>query len=52
MKTESEWNKLIEGRNPEKLETDHEEGRIWQVKTELSVRQKLKEQRQRESRPQ
>ena len=25
MKTESEWDKLIEGRNPEKLEPDHEE---------------------------
>lgn len=36
MKTESEWNKLIEGKNSEKFQSDHEE-RIWLVKPELNV---------------
>ena len=45
LKTESEWNKLIEGRNPTKCESDHKEGRIWPAKPELDIREKLKEQK-------
>ena len=45
MKTESGWNKRTEGRNPEKFESDHEEGRIWPVKPELKVLEKLNEQK-------